>query len=572
MPTGVFRALARQYADTFDRATRLFQFALQARAGTDCLAAMLRAASELDADATIVSLDGRSAYDTVSRAAFLKKLREVAPALVPYVRAWYGGTSTYLWWDAEGRRHEISQGDGCEQGDALAPALYSLAQHDALAAAQGRLQPGEFLAAFLDDLYLVTTPARARSALDDVTRTVERQAGVAANLGKTRVYRASGGPPPPDIAVLGPEVWCGGDSEPATCGFVALGVPIGHTEFVRRTLAARLEEERRLLHELPELPDMQSAWLLLLYCASPRAQHALRTVPPLDSATYAAEHDRAIWATLHHLLAEQDASGREWTAARQIAFLPAACGGLGLASAERLAPAAYWAAWADALPVMLQRRPEVARRYAQELALGGGSTAPCLRAAAEAGDRLLAEGRARPEWDALLHGARPPPTHAEPSEPGSWPHGWQKPAACVLNKSYRERLLCSLPPSSRALLRSQAGAHAGEWLRAIPTDEDGRGHAASAAGHASRSPATPSLAATHGIFPLRRTWRARVPSRGGPAGRPSRCLRPEWAAGPARSHTRASVGPSSAGGRRRRRAGGPPTMASADHRSGRSPR
>ena len=57
-------------------------------------------ASELDADATIVSLDARSAYDRVSRAAFLTKLRGVAPALVPYVRAWCGGTSTYLWWDA----------------------------------------------------------------------------------------------------------------------------------------------------------------------------------------------------------------------------------------------------------------------------------------------------------------------------------------------------------------------------------------------------------------------------------------------------------------------------------------
>ena len=57
----VSRTLTRRYAETFDRATRPFQFALQARAGTDCLAAMLRAASELDADATIVSLDGRSA-------------------------------------------------------------------------------------------------------------------------------------------------------------------------------------------------------------------------------------------------------------------------------------------------------------------------------------------------------------------------------------------------------------------------------------------------------------------------------------------------------------------------------
>ena len=75
-----------------------------------------------DADATLVSLDGKSAHDTVSRAAIL-----VAPALVPCVRAWYGGTSTYLRWEADGQHHEISQGDDCEQGDAWAPAEYSLA-------------------------------------------------------------------------------------------------------------------------------------------------------------------------------------------------------------------------------------------------------------------------------------------------------------------------------------------------------------------------------------------------------------------------------------------------------------
>ena len=83
---------------------------------------------------------------------------------------------------------------------------------------------GAYLAAFLDDLCLVTTPARAGPALDDVTCTVELHAGVAANLGKTRVYRAGGGPPPPIVGELGPGVWCGGESEPATCGFVALGI------------------------------------------------------------------------------------------------------------------------------------------------------------------------------------------------------------------------------------------------------------------------------------------------------------------------------------------------------------
>ena len=208
------------------------------------------------------------------------------------------------------------------------------------------------------------------------------------------------------------------------------------------------------------------AWLLLLYCASPRAQHALRAVPPMDSAAYAAEHDQAVWTTVQHLLAEQDTRGREWHAARQIAFLPAASGGLGLANAERLAPAAYCAAWVDALSVMLQRCLEVARRYAQELALGGGSTAPCLRAAAAAGDRLLAEGwSAHPEWDDLLHGVRPPPTHTEPSEPGSWPHGWQKLAA----RSHAQHVLSRAPPQQLvAEFPGSAALPGGRACRRVP--------------------------------------------------------------------------------------------------------
>ena len=57
------RALARHYASTFEEATRPYQFALQTRAGTDCLAGFLRAATDRDRQTTVVSLDGRSAYD-----------------------------------------------------------------------------------------------------------------------------------------------------------------------------------------------------------------------------------------------------------------------------------------------------------------------------------------------------------------------------------------------------------------------------------------------------------------------------------------------------------------------------
>ena len=46
------------------------------------------------------------------------------------------------------------------QGDPLMPMLFSLGQHAALMAVAARLQEGERLLAFLDDLYIVTSPDR----------------------------------------------------------------------------------------------------------------------------------------------------------------------------------------------------------------------------------------------------------------------------------------------------------------------------------------------------------------------------------------------------------------------------
>lgn len=463
----VSRALAREHADVFDRATHPYQYALQCRSGTDCLASLLRTATDLDDNATIVSLDGRSAYDTVSRAAFVAKLREVAPALVPFACAFYGHDSTYLWWDSDGCCHRIRQADGCEQGDALAPAYYSLAQHAALQTAAAALAPGEFLAAYLDDVYLVTQPDRARTVLDLTTRAIAEHAGVDANLGKTRVYHRRGGPPPPGVAELGADVWRG-DKPPAERGLLALGVPIGSPAYIAAEGESRLDAQAALLNALPRLPDLQSAWLLLVYCAAPRAQHFLRSVPPSLSRAYAARHDAATWATVQHFLGEPGNNAPPWQHARRLAFLPAHQGGLGLLHAERIAPAAYWAAWADALPLLRRRCPEVAARCVAEL-VAGDSPAHSLAEASAAAAHLQAEGwRDCPAWPDLLV-AGPPPATAE-AEPATWHHGWQRPAALVLHQSYRAQLLAASVPSSQAMLRSQAGPHASAWLFAIPSE------------------------------------------------------------------------------------------------------
>ena len=200
---------------------------------------------------------------------------------------------------------------------------------------------------------------------------VEEGAGVSANLGKTRVYSATPGPPPPGIAELGAD----GDKPPAERGVLALGTPVG---------------TQRLLDEIAELLDLQSSWLLL---------------------------DAAIWRTLQQLLGSPGDDEAERGRARQLAFLPARFGGLGLSSACRLRPAANWAASADALPVLHQRRPDVAAR--------------CVR------ERLFEEEagwKARPAWPAFL-AVLDLPRDSEIT-------GWQRHAASALN------MACSSPVRS----------------------------------------------------------------------------------------------------------------------------
>ena len=190
------RVLARHFATQFDLATRPFQFALQTRAGTDALATILRYCTDANPAATVVCLDGRSAYDTVSRAAVLAKVHECTPALLPYVKAFYGAQSSYSWFDNQGTVHDIVQGEGLEQGDSLAPALFALAQHEALVHASRTLPAGDRLYAYLDDICVLTTRDHARHAYDVVSRAIEGHAGIASNVGKTRVYHQDPGPPP----------------------------------------------------------------------------------------------------------------------------------------------------------------------------------------------------------------------------------------------------------------------------------------------------------------------------------------------------------------------------------------
>ena len=134
-----------------------------------------------------------------------------------------------------------SQWEGGEQGDPLMPLLSSLAQHAALVATQEQLRPGEFLFAFLDDIYVVCLLDRVGDIDAILQEELYRHARISIHLWKRKVWN-SGGEEPEACATLQvaarnvdptATVWRGDPTVPvALQGVKILGTPVGHEAFV----------------------------------------------------------------------------------------------------------------------------------------------------------------------------------------------------------------------------------------------------------------------------------------------------------------------------------------------------
>ena len=160
-------------------------------------------------------------------------------------------------------------------------------------------------------------------------------AGIRINGGKTRVWNRSGSQPRGCDAV----VWRGSDVPTVQQASRFLGHLLG-TTIACRTNWKGLPEHQRFMDMLPSVPNLHSSWLLLVHCASARANYLLRSVCPESVRGFAEAHDRGLWecvCTLLNIPIHQDQSTRD------TATLPLSLGGLGLRSAVRTSPSAFWA-------------------------------------------------------------------------------------------------------------------------------------------------------------------------------------------------------------------------------------
>ena len=114
----VARTMSQQLMEAVQSATSPFQHATATRAGCECISHVLHGLTELNPNATILSVDRLSA----PKAGDCGKVWSA----LPFVSIFCGSPSQYLW---EGKRavtHRIHQEEGREQGDAMMPLFHSL--------------------------------------------------------------------------------------------------------------------------------------------------------------------------------------------------------------------------------------------------------------------------------------------------------------------------------------------------------------------------------------------------------------------------------------------------------------
>ena len=205
---------------------------------------------------------------------------------------------------------------------------------------------------------------------------------------------------------------------PLRNGIRVLGTPLGERAHVEAQLQRTVQEHRHLLARIPNVSDLQSAWLLLLFCASTCADFFLRIVHPSSSAQFARQHDIDMWGCFCRLL-DILPDRSFW----EVASLPLSMGGLGLRSTSRTAVSAHWASWADCLGMIQERHATIADLFIRSLDAPPES-AFHLSGAVECRTLLTGVGFETPSWFVVASAPPRRPTVAE-TDPAVRAHGWQ---------------------------------------------------------------------------------------------------------------------------------------------------
>ena len=157
------------------------------------------------------------------------------------------------------------------------PLLFCLSLHKALVAANARLQEGESLFVFLDDIYVTCAPDRVLAVHQILQQEIQNHCCISVHHGKTQIWNRGGQHPfrceslTTAAQTIDPNsvVWRG-DTQlaPHQQGIIVLGSPVGQEAFITAQLSTKRVEHQVLLDRIP-----------CVRCADCMAVNAVQVVP-----------------------------------------------------------------------------------------------------------------------------------------------------------------------------------------------------------------------------------------------------------------------------------------------------
>ena len=182
--------------------------------------------------------------------------------------------------------------------------MFFVGQHDDLEHAADDLQTGDEFLAYLDDLYVISVAGRAKAGPGPCH--VSGPGTLRHRVGKTHVYNAGCGEPPPSVSELGDDAWHSGRPTHDA------GLP----RWVSHTGPPRLRTR---------LPVVQCAWHLRFMCASTRANFRKKDAMSRPrSSVRMLRRDWALCTTLLWACAGESTDGPLTSTTWAVATLPAA--------------------------------------------------------------------------------------------------------------------------------------------------------------------------------------------------------------------------------------------------------
>ena len=417
------RAVAAQRRAAWAEQLQPVQFGVGVSGGSELLVHAARALVAERPDWLIVGTDCRNAFNSGSRRGMLAALALAGSDILPFAQFFYGQDAA-LFFGAEDGVARLASRTGAQQGDPIAPFLFSLLIQPVLeelqATAVGDAEGARVLA-YLDDVYLVgprawveACYARMRVAYAALGLELRDDKGVVYSphgidrRQTVRVARRHADGTTTHVAIdatLGVPVAAGGvvggpaageaTGAPTPAGVVVVGSAVGTPAFERQQAAAAYAGAARLLQNISvALTDPQITCLLVRHCVLTRLTFAQRTLPPRAHHPVSVAFDDYAKSTFVHVL-RTGPLGRFET---RLLTLPLRCGGLGWTATAETGRFAFLASSLAALDAMCS--------------ISVGWRALALRVSA----RLGADGRSRHRAEAALQQAHVDVTHLIPAE------------------------------------------------------------------------------------------------------------------------------------------------------------